>query len=408
VSLQVLALVVAFHGVGNAQGAKPLRIGPRSDDQPRGTVRKWPDQLYDTVAHGNVERLKRELDADPALLHDGFSISGTTRGKPEWSYGFTLLHEAAEWGQLPIVEELLRRGANVNARPVGKYEHSLNQTPLHRAARGRSHVLGTLLAQGAEIDAVDAEGNSPLRIAVLSGHLRAANILAKAGAKQDIFCAAGLGNVTLLARFLDEDSAEANARMPGGETPLHCAAATGELTSAKLLLARGAAIDPQENSVWGGEGQTPLHVASMRGHLRMCRLLVESGADLEMPGFVGPPLHWAVFHNDFELAEFLLQHGANVSSRDPGSGDTPLHTAARNGWIDMAKLLIQNGADVNAVSGEFLGPRAPPPNRIDERKSTPLDQAIDNRKAEMAQLLLTKDARLGRRTAQELNKLLGL
>jgi ankyrin repeat protein len=213
--------------------------------------------------------------------------------------------------------------------------------------------------------------------------------------------------VTLLEQFLKEDPAEANARTPGGNTPLHYAASTGEVATAKVLLARGAAIDPQDGAAWGGEGDTPLHRASLLGHLPMCRLLVESGADLEKRGDAWTPLHSAAIHGDLEMAEYLISKGASLSSRTVYDDSTPLHEAALCGQVDMAKLLLRHGADINVEGGHYRGPNGPV-RLADEPdpKPTPLDKAVSNRQREMARFLVSRGARLGREKYDELQKLL--
>jgi len=387
-------------------GASIALLEPRTAQARRPILRKWPPELHDIVSRGDLERLKKLLDVDPTLAIDAFSTTGTSGGKIGFTGCFTLLHDAVNYGQLEVAEELLRRGANVNARPIGKKGPRKGETPLHIAARvGHSQLVPLLIKHGAELEAVDGDEDTPLRVAVIAGRPEAAKLLATAGATQDVFSAAGLGNVTLLEHFLGEDPAEANARTPSGHTPLHCAAATGELATAKLLLARGAAIDPEESPFWGGHGDAPLHRACMRGHLPMCRLLVESGADLDKQGSIGPPLNWAVFKGDLKLAEFLISSGASLSTRASIDGCTPLHIAAQGSHIDMAELLLKYGADINAEGGDYND--VPNARGDDGRpKPTPLDEAVGLREGKMAQFLVSRGARLGRESPEDLQKLL--
>ena len=51
--------------------------------------------------------------------------------------------------------------------------------------------------------------------------------------------------------------------------------------------------------------------------------------------------------DDVEIAQVLLEHGADLRRQDR-YGETPLHYAASRGRIDVARLLIKHGADVNA------------------------------------------------------------
>jgi len=83
----------------------------------RGTTR------YDTpgvleLLRGQLDRLAKQLDTDPALLHRRFPglDCGSTGGRRLMLTGATLLHVAAEFGLVDAARLLLDRGADVNAR----------------------------------------------------------------------------------------------------------------------------------------------------------------------------------------------------------------------------------------------------------------------------------------------------
>ena len=67
--------------------------------------------------------------------------------------------------------------------------------------------------------------------------------------------------------------ADVDARDAGGWTPLHWASATGRETVVRLLLDKGADVNATKTF-----GKTPLHIASERGHASIVRLLREAGA----------------------------------------------------------------------------------------------------------------------------------
>jgi len=61
------------------------------------------------------------------------------------------------------------------------------------------------------------------------------------------------------------------------------------------------------------------------------------------------PLSWATLLGQDQMAELLIQHGANVNSKNR-DGATPLHVAAFLGQDEVAKLLVQKGANTNVRS----------------------------------------------------------
>ncbi|KAL8860295.1 MAG: hypothetical protein Q9178_003266 [Gyalolechia marmorata] len=108
-------------------------------------------------------------------------------------------------------------------------------------------------------------------------------------------------------------------------------------------------------------------------------------------------LHFAVQHYAPDLAECILDHGADVNSILEGdSGDywldydedgedlRPLHRAVRNDCVDMAKLLVKRGADIEAGPGK-----------------TPLVMAVINESTNATSFLLSSGANIEARDEQE-------
>jgi ankyrin repeat protein len=131
----------------------------------------------------------------------------------------------------------------------------------------------------------------------------------------------------------------------------------------KLLIAEGADLNAEWVDVYNkGEEIADLHTywhtrgtalwyAAHVGNIEVVKLLVEAGADVN-PGS-WPPLCAAVDEDNTAIAEYLIDHGANVNyPKDWGPLQEAATTKSHN--IEMVKLLIERGADVNATSWPAL------------------------------------------------------
>jgi ankyrin repeat protein len=100
-----------------------------------GTTRYDAPGVLD-VLRGDLSRLAARLDADPQLVHRRFPEldCGSTGGRRLLLHGATLLHVAAEFGQLDAATLLLDRGADVNARATVDAAGIGGQTAIFHAA----------------------------------------------------------------------------------------------------------------------------------------------------------------------------------------------------------------------------------------------------------------------------------
>ena len=133
-----------------------------------------------------------------------------------------------------------------------------------------------------------------------------------------------------------------------GSSPLHSAARNQSLDMSRLLIENGAEVDARDEN-----GTTPL--ASIEERLQHSRM----GIDLFAEAEVTRTLNSASLVNPLAVARLLIEHGANIDSKDD-LGDTTLHNAES---LEMASFLIDSGADIEAK------------NTLDE---TPLHSAVRN------------------------------
>ena len=202
------------------------------------------------------------------------------------------LNQAADTGNLEEVKWLLDHGANVNGT-----DRPDDDTPLiYAAGRGYAEIARYLVSRGANVNAGREHGRSALAQAICN-------------------------HFPELAKWLVEQGADVNAK-EFGDTPLLYAAHYGNAEIARLLIARGAAVNVRAESS-GQRGRTPLctalvYGASLHKDISVVEALLEGGADPN-PGwtdesFFGPavktPLEAAGYLKFPELEELLQKHGA--------------------------------------------------------------------------------------------------
>jgi uncharacterized protein len=190
------------------------------------------------------------------------------------------------------------------------------------------------------------------------------------GPLDDLFTAAARDDVDAVARLLDagvpieiEDNTKQRA--------LHVAAAANAVNVAKLLLERGADVDPVEKRFTA----TPIGFASYYHHIAMLDLLSTRSRDLYDLCFEGyvdrvrevlhedprratslpSPLLWLPEDEDkaLAIADMLLNAGADAGRRNI-SGQTPADVAERRGMLRLAARLRQGeSARPAPTSGEL-------------------------------------------------------
>ncbi|KXZ44518.1 hypothetical protein GPECTOR_66g246 [Gonium pectorale] len=254
---------------------------------------------------------------------------------------------AAQNGHVEAIAALLQAGANKDAADKKGW------TPLHIAAlKGHVEAIAALLQAGANKDAAKEKGWTPLHIAAQNGHVEAIAALLQADANKDaatkdgatpLHVAAQNGHVEAIAALL-QAGANKDAATKDGATPLYMAAQNGHNKAIAALLQAGANKDAATK-----DGSTPIRVAAYGGHVAVMRaLLLADGVDVESEG-CWTLLHLACLDGDLARVKQLLQQGAPVDAAGKG-GWTPLHLALCSRSSEVAEQLLNAGASASQAT----------------------------------------------------------
>ncbi|MBX3733767.1 MAG: ankyrin repeat domain-containing protein [Verrucomicrobiae bacterium] len=281
-------------GYADMEDLLASKLAERCGASPRG------EPMAAAIREHDLARLCALLDASPDLLHAGDQRSNQP------------IHWAVMTRQLDFVDELLRRGAELNAR------RSDGARPIH-LTNGDYHFRGWR----------DVPDEWPVKPREVYDHL------VRRGANVDLGMACATGNQTRVRELLDQEPALVNRLSDYAGYYTGCGA--------------------------------PIKNAAAGGHIEIVRLLLERGADPNLPeeGIApdGHALHSAVVRGHIEIVRLLLQHGAHPNVEIESSADTLSAALGSAGYSTprnaaMIELLCSHGASravhLLAYSGDVL------------------------------------------------------
>ena len=244
--------------------------------------------------------------------------------------GATPLWAASRNGSVEVARALLAAKADPNIPLL------LGETPLITASRsGSAEVAEMLLTAGAEVDARGARGQTALMFAASQRHSDVVRVLIAHGA--DLEARSHVWSQRLAQPPWSHVETMRDFLM-GGNTALMFAVQSGDLASAKLLVAAGANVNA--TSAWGFPPLTVAVYGDFGSGFR-----AYDGDLVPLDGERGVPGEYK------ELVPFLLDSGA-----DPNVGKerfTALHAAILRENEEQVALLLSKGADANLAVADW-------------------------------------------------------
>jgi len=183
------------------------------------------------------------------------------------------LYRAIQAGDLDQIKRHLYHDTDINQPDRN------GDTPLHVAAnRGKPVIARMLVEHGAGLETPNGDGRSPMAVALLSGKIQVARLLLKFGAALDaqalLFEAIrSQADYRDLYEFLHAQGADPNAADGDGLTPLLAAIEAGDRLVTKRLIDLGADVNQR-----GSDDRSPLTAALGLDDQDIARLLKRNGA----------------------------------------------------------------------------------------------------------------------------------
>uniref|UniRef100_A0A8C7IYG0 Kinase D-interacting substrate 220b n=1 Tax=Oncorhynchus kisutch TaxID=8019 RepID=A0A8C7IYG0_ONCKI len=354
--------------------------------------------LFSYVEEENLTALKAHLDKFKEV--DGRSDNGQTP-----------LMLASEQGSIEIVQELIRRGANVNLDDVDCWS-----ALICAAKEGHVDVVKELLESSAYMEHRDMGGWTALMWTAYKGRVEVTKVLLDNGANPNttgqqysvypIIWAAGRGHAEIVQVLL-ENGAKVNCSDKYGTTPLIWAARKGHFDCVMHLLENGADVDQE-----GANSMTALIVAVKGGFTEVVKELLKRNPNVNMTEKDGnTALMIAAKEGYTEIVQDLLDAGTYVNIPDR-SGDTVLIGAVRGGHVEIVRALLHKYADIdirgqdnktalywavekgNATMVRDILQCNPDTETCTKDSESPLIKAIKMRNIDIVELLLDKGAKV--------------
>ncbi|XP_077996108.1 rabankyrin-5-like isoform X2 [Glandiceps talaboti] len=266
----------------------------------------------------------------------------------------TLLHRAIDDNNEAVACFLIRSMCDVNSprRPgpngEGDEEARDGQGPLHIACQwGLEQVVQALIEMNADVNAKDAEGKTPIHIAVINQHDTLIKLLMshplldltlRDRSGQTPFAAAmTIKNNKAAQMILDREPGAAEQLDNKGRNFLHIAITNSDIESVLFLISVHANVNSRAQD---SSRLSPLHLSVQTGNEMIVRNLLLAGANIgDLTNHKQTCLHIAATHDRSTICSILIENGVDVDAVDVNMNNA-LHVAVQSGNINCVRVLL--------------------------------------------------------------------
>lgn len=227
------------------------------------------------------------------------------------------------------------------------------------AARSDDHsAVSDLVRRGADVNARDEDGATALAWATSHSNVAIAEILLSKGANPDLTNALGIGPLALaisngstaMIKLLISKGANPNIARENGETPLMAAARLGQVETVRLLLERGANVNARDKKF----GQTALMWAA--GNPAVVRLLVDHAADVAAVTTAWDVKYTIYAPTTVTLGKTGIPWNTDGAYNSKKGGLNALFFAVQKHDLESARILLDAGLDGNSPAADGTTP----------------------------------------------------
>ncbi|KAK6339199.1 hypothetical protein TWF718_008621 [Orbilia javanica] len=310
------------------------------------SIIEWPDVDLDSESKEDEETALLVAVKNGRMAHVQKLLDSGAWINARDSKGANALHIATAFGHDEIVELLLKKGIEINAKKKILAPEGLDRTAVHIAAsKGNHRITGLLIDRGAD---VSSSSKQIFRDAVKRGDCEIAKLMLGRGISKSTLTrglkTAALNGYDDIVKILLENDASPDIDIQG-------AVSRGHHQIVSFFLQKGAnvagidlqkAVSRGHDKVVdlllknGASAAVDLRVAASNGHHKVVELLLERGVK------TGIEIDEVVSNGHDKVLDVLINYDFAVHGMDKG-----LKEAASNGHKEVVKILLEKAGKVN-------------------------------------------------------------